>query len=269
MADENKDEEVGTSETTTSTESTTTTQREYTPVEERAMAQGWVPEDQYTGHGKWRSAEDFLDRGELFAKIDEQNRRLRAQDETVTQFKKHLERVRKTEYNRARAELLAEKRNALVEGNADAVVEVDEKIASLKQEFAYEEAIAARPVPQPPQQDPVITVWMNRNPWYNEDRAMKAFADALGNDLASKGMRDPTQILTEIERQTKKEFAHKFVNQNRGKPGAVEGASGKGSGPRDSFQLTDEETRVMNRFVKSGLMTKEEYIADIKADRGV
>jgi hypothetical protein len=54
--------------------STVNTTVEYSDTEKKAMAQGWVPEDQYEGTGKWRSAEEFLDRGELFAKIDEQNR---------------------------------------------------------------------------------------------------------------------------------------------------------------------------------------------------
>jgi hypothetical protein len=245
------------------------TQHEYSDVEQRAMAQGWVPEDQYTGHGKWRSADDFLDRGELFAKIDEQNRRLKTQEETAQQFKKHLERVRKTEYNRALATLRAEKKSALIEGDADAVVDVDEKIETLKAEFQQEEQAAARQVPQEAPPNPVILAWMNRNPWYNTERAMKIFADEVGTELAAKGMLNPKEILDEVERRTKKEFAHKFTNPNRSKAGAVEGGGGKGSTQRDSFQLTDEETRAMNRFVKAGLMTKEEYIADIRADRGV
>ena len=67
----------------------------------------------------------------------------------------------------------------------------------------------------------------------------------------------------------KEEFSHKFQNPNRAKPAAVESGSAKGSGQKkDNFQLTDEETRVMNRFVKAGVMTKDEYIAEIKASRG-
>jgi hypothetical protein len=240
---------------------------EYSDVEKQAMAQGWVPEDQYAGHGKWRSAEDFLDRGELFAKIDENKRRYQALEQTTTDLKRHLERVRKTEYNRALETLRAERKAALAEGDAEAVVQAEDKIDNLKSEFVQEQQQAAQQAQQA-LPNPVFVAWAQRNTWYETDKAMKVYADQIGHELALQGY-PPKAILDEVEKRTKKEFQHKFVNPNRAKATEVEGGGSRGSQPKETFKLTEEETRVMNRFVKAGVLTKEEYIADLKAERGV
>ncbi len=262
MANENV--EVITEEGAIPEVKTEVTQPEYTEVEQQAMEQGWVPQDQFAGHGKWRPAEEFLDRGELFAKIDEQKRRLQSVEGTAQELKKHLEKVRKTEYQRALDTLRAEKKAALNEGDADAVVTIDDKIADLREE--QKQADTPQSVQRTQEPNPAFVVWVNKNPWYNTDRAMKAYADTIATDLAVKGL-TPTELLVEVERQTKKEFAHKFNNPNRSKPGAVESGGSKGATKTDSFELSDAEKRVMEKFVKSGLMTREEYVADIRADR--
>lgn len=247
-------------------------EHQYSDAEQQAMAQGWVPQEEWTGTGKWRSAEDFLDRGELFAKIEDQGRQLKGMKAQTQALATHLELVRKTEYNRALAQLRAEKKTALAEGDADAVVDVEERIEAAKAEFTEAEIkhqMQARQADASTQYNPLLQVWVNRNPWYNTDKAMRIYADQIGHELAAQGLVNPQEILVEVERRTKKEFAERFNNPNRNKPGAVEAGGNKGGQGKDSFQLTDEETRVMNRFIKAGLLTKEQYIADIKADRGV
>ena len=264
MAEENT--EVNTSNTEV-TESTNTQAQapQYTEAEQRALAQGWVPQDQYQGNGKWRPAEEFLDRGELFAKIDEQNRRLKATESTQVELKRHLERVRKTEYQRALDTLRAEKKSALVDGDAEAVVQIDDRIAELREEQKQAEQQPIVQVQEGP--NPAFVVWLNRNQWYTQDRAMKVYADNIAEELAIKGL-SPVQLLVEVEKHTRKEFAHKFQNPNRSKPGSVEVGGSKGATKNDNFELSDAEKQVMNKFVRAGVMTKEEYIADIKAERG-
>jgi hypothetical protein len=95
---------------------------------------------------------------------------------------------------------------------------------------------------------------------------MRAYADQVGIEAGSKGM-SPSDVLAEVEREVKKEFADKFTNPRRASAAAVEGSTNKGSGKRDSFQMSDEERRVMQRFVKSGALTEEQYIADLKKTR--
>lgn len=246
---------------------------EYTEAEQKALAQGWVPQDKYTGSGKWRDAEEFLDRGELFAKIDEQSRKLKNTESTLEELKKHYRKVAETEYQRALKDLKAQKKDALMEGDADRVIEIDEQMDTAKTEAAQAlrqiDLNLERQQQAPP--NPHFVAWVNRNQWYNNERAMKVVADQIGEDLAKAGMHNPTEILNEVERRIKKEFSHKFVNPNRKAPGSVEGSSARNGGSKgnDSFTLTPEETQVMNKLVRHKVMTKEEYISDIKAERGV
>ena len=252
--------------TTTEPQEPAQAERQYTEVEQQALEQGWVPEDQYKGPGKWRTAEDFLDRGEFFKKIEAQNNKLKTYEQTINELKKHYANVQKTEYERALATLKAEKKAALVEGDPDAVVDIDDKIAALREEQRNLETQPAQ-VQVDTTPNPTFIAWVGRNPWYNHNRAMKVFADEVGNKLALAGA-SPTEILGEVERRVKKEFPEQFTNPNREKPGSVESGGSKGSQAKSNFQLTDEETRVMNRFVRAGILTKEQYIADIKASRG-
>lgn len=261
----------GTSTETTATTGTEATpapvEREYSDVEQKALTQGWVPEDQYEGTGKWRDAEEFLDRGELFQKIDEQNRRIKSAEQTAQALKKHLEQVRKNEYQRALNSLKADKKTALTEGDADKVIEIDEAIANTRAKAAQEE-VQAQQANTETVPNPQFLVWVNKNSWYSTDKAMKVYADSVGDELVYGGMNNPAEVLAEVERRVKKEFAHKFNNPNRTKPGTVEGGSNKGTQSKDTFQLNDDERRVMNKFIKAGLMTEKEYIADLKAERG-
>jgi hypothetical protein len=272
MADTEQKEEG--SEGVVNTEATSTeegggaSQPQYTEVEQRAMAQGWVPEDQYEGAGKWRDAEQFLDRGELFSKIDDLKRRNISLEGTVQEVKRHYQKIAAGEYQRALANLRSAKKEALDEGDSEKVVQIDEAISNTKVAASQEMARLNAPAQMPAAQDPVFMVWENRNPWYSQDRAMKIYADTVAEELVHRGMNNPTQLLAETERRVKSEFSHKFNNPNRAKPGTVEGGGSRGTGTKDTFQLTPEETQVMNKFVKHKVMTKDEYIKEIKAQRG-
>jgi hypothetical protein len=243
-------------------------QKEYSEAEKLAIEQGWVPEDQWDGRGKWRSAEDFLERGEIFSKMDSHKRRADRLEQTVEDMKKHLHKIRDIEFKRAMDHLKAQKRDALTEGDADRVMQIDEAIEQTRAE-AHKAAFESQQQRQEAEPDPYFTSWANRNSWYNTERAMKLYADEVGAKLSNAGERDPKKILQEVERQVKKEFSHKFNNPNRERASTVEGGNSKGNrSTKESFQLSAEETQVMNRFVKAGVMSKEQYIAEIKASRG-
>jgi hypothetical protein len=266
VADENNTEVVGQEAIEQQTQ-----EPQFSDVEKRAMEQGWVPEDQWEGQGKWRPADEFLDRGELFGKIDEQRRAIKSLESTQTALKQHLELVRKNEYARALSELKAERKEALADGDADAVVTAEDKIERLRVQAAQEAAVAAQNA-QTAQSDqannPLLTQFMARNPWYGNDKVMKIFADEQGHKLAMSGLTDHRELLLEIERRVKREFPDKFTNPNRSKASAVDGGGIRSSGKKDSFELTDVETQMMKRLVRAiPGFTEAQYIADIKAAR--
>lgn len=237
-----------------------------TAVEVKAMDEGWVPQDQWEGDPDlWRPAKEFVDRGELFKKIDDQNRTVKELKRALDDMKKHHSQVRETEYAKALTALKEQKQTALEDGNAAQVIKLDDQIDLVKDEqkaLKAEPAVSAETSPSPE-----FTNWTNRNKWYDTSQPMRAYADALGRELAYGGM-EPSKVLAEVERQVKQEFPNKFTNPNRDKPGVVEGSSSKGGKANESFALSDEERRVMQRFVRSGVMTEAEYIKDLKSVRG-
>lgn len=251
------------------TESTDEVKQEVqlSPIEQKAREEGWVPKEEWEGNpDEWRPAKEFVDRGELFKKIEDQNRTIKQFKATLDAMSKHHAQVREVEYKRALETLKAQKKEALVEGDADAVIDLDEKIALVREE--QRELKEAPPVAVEPVGNPVLDRWQDRNSWYGSDRAMTAFTDALGRELHAKGV-SLTDALAEIDKQVKVEFAHKFRNPNKDKPGMVESSSNRGGKNADSFELSEEERQVMHKLVKSGVMTKEEYIRDLKAIKGV
>lgn len=237
---------------------------EPTAVEKQAMEQGWVPKDQWTGEGKWRDADDFLDRGELFGKIDHQKRELKALREAQADFKKHLESVKVTEYKRALADLKAQKKEALREGDADAVIELDDQMEEIREAEFTARANASR-APQPnPEERAEFVNWTSRNSWYQTDTKMRDFADTYGIGLHAKGF-SQSEVLRGVEAAVKEKFASKFSNPNRERASAVEGAgSGGSAASKDKFVLNDDEKRMMKRIVATGAITEEKYIADLK-----
>lgn len=235
-------------------------------LEIRASEQGWVPEDEWAGDpNDWRPAKEFLDRGELFKKIDEQKRELRQLKQTMDEFGKHHARVRESEFQRAVESLKAQKKDALEQGDAAAVIEIDEKIAETRE--TAREAKALRPAPQQVGPNPDFVQWQQRNTWYGTDRAMKAVADEVARDLVSRGEAEPTRILKEVDREIRKAFPAKFENPARQRADAVEGTSKPVRTPKDDFHITDDERRIMTRVVATGVITREKYIEELKATR--
>lgn len=240
----------------------TTKEPQLTAVEQKAAEQGWVPQDEWDGDPEqWRPAKEFLDRGELFKKIEDQNRTIKEFKRALDDLKGHHARTRETEYARALVALKEQKIAALEEGDAATVIKLDDQIDLVKDEQSKLKQAAVEPQEQI---NPEFTNWVDKNKWYETSQPMRAYADALGRDLAYKGM-SPAEVLKEVERQVRDEFPQKFRNSNRDKPGAVEGSTNKGGREGNtSISLSDEERRVMQRFVRTGVMTEKEYMDELK-----
>jgi hypothetical protein len=248
-------------------------QNEPSPVEIEARASGWVPKEEFHGDEyKWVDAGEFVRRAPLFQKIDLQTRELKELKKGLEALKQHHAQVRDTEYKRALEDLKAAKKDAFIEGDADKIVEIDDKLEAVKdaqRKFAAEQATEAVRATDPEVIHPEFAAWTRRNTWYETSKPMKAFADALGIELRASGM-SPSDVLKQVESQVKEEFPQKFRNPNRDKAPAVEGTS-KGGGKSQASgeaSLSDDERRIMNSIVRTGAMTKEQYIAELKKVKG-
>jgi hypothetical protein len=233
-----------------------------TPTQEEALSQGWVPKNEFEGdEEKWVDAGEFLRRGELFRKIESQSKELKDVRKALAELSKHNAKIREVEYQRALDSLKAEKKTALAEGDTDRVVDLDDKIDLVKTQQRADSQQQA--IPQ--EIHPELAAWINRNGWYSTTQSMRAWADGRGNELSAEG-KSPTEVLKILEQEVKTRFSDKFHNPNRDRASAVEtGRPRNGRSADPEFELSDVEKQVMNTLIRSGAITKEKYIADLKA----
>lgn len=241
-------------------------QHQETPDEIQARSQGWVSKEEWTGDpDKWKPAKEFNERGELFGKIDSMGKELKETKKALKMLQEHHTKVKETEYNRAITELRALQKKHLEEGNSDGYLETTELLTDLKAEQKARE-VAAEVVPNQP--DPRFVEWVNKNGWYSQNAEMRQYADAvgLGYAQANPGV-EPEDVLKYVTEQVRGRFRERFINPNRQKPSTVEG-SNTGQPRKETFELTDDEKKVMHTFVRAGVMSKEEYINEVKKLRG-
>lgn len=235
-------------------------------VEDSAREQGWRPKEEWTGDpSKWVSAETFVAKGELIAKIESLGRKLKDTEKTMAMFKDHHAKVKETEFKNAVAFLKQQKKEAYESGDVDKIIEIDDRIADVREtQKKQQEAIK-----QEAASNPDFDEWVSENNWYNKDTEMRTDADTVGAAYKRNNPEKSAQeILDYVTKKIKQMHPDKFQNQARNKPSAVEGSTGRQAASRDAFLLSDEEKKVMNTFIRQGIMTKDEYIAEIKKVRG-
>lgn len=244
-------------------------QLKLSPTQERALAQGWRPKDQWEGdEDEFIDAAEFVRRGELFSKIDSQSKELKDVKRALNELGKMHAKVSEVEYKRALDSLKAQKKQAMMEGDFDQVSDIEERIDLVKEQSR----IPVAPIinEQPAASNAEFESWKSKNNWYGNDKGLTKYADARGVALAKEGY-SPSDVLRAVEREVKEEFKEKFSNPNRNRAGAVEGSGVRpgGKGALDSYELTPQERQVMNTLVRQGVLTKEQYIKDLKAVKGI
>lgn len=243
---------------------------QYTEQEQQAMLLGWKPEDQFEGDkSQFRSAREFLERGEMIGKI----RALSKQNSEITRAIQHMSaqqaKMYDNGYKAALADLKAEKKAALAEGDLVKAEEVQEKIDDLKER---------RPNPQVPQineVDPDHEAWVSRNLWYVENKVLHNFADELAKEYVrvNQGRVTADDVRNYVEETVKKEFAHRFGGSKVVAAPSPDGAgrqSGKpGSGSNQlsalKAQMSESDLGIMKTIMKTTGMTEKEYLQQYQA----
>lgn len=218
---------------------------------------------------KWVPADEFNRRGELFGKIDSVSRDLRDTKKALRMLQDHHSKVKETEYNRALMTLKSQKKTALESGDAETVMRVDDQIMDMK---AAQVIATTRERESAGQVDPRFLDWVSKNSWYAQDEEMKIFADEIGiAHSKSHPDKDAEDVLKYVDSRIRRAYPDKFTNPNRSKPNAVAGreAQAGNKAAKDDYQLSEDERKVMMTFVNEGIMTKDQYINDLKAIKGV
>jgi len=240
----------------------------YSDNELRAMELGWKPKDKFEGsEDDWRSAKDFLERGEMIGKIRSQSKQLASVEQALKYISTQNVKMYSKGYDNAMTELKHQKRQALADGDHVAADVIAEKIEDLKVEGRAAVNAAAAPARSITSEDPEHAEWLSRNQWYNNP-VMREFADALAVGLINdqKGQISAQQVRDFVSKTVREEFSHRFKQPATSAPNP----DGEGRGTRNSSgesrlskiksSMSDDEARIMKTMIKSAGMTEAEYL---------
>ena len=186
-------------------------------------------------------------------------------------FQKEAFERRTAEYEIQIAELKSRKREAIAEGNGDAVVDIDDQIDSLKeaQREAKAEAKAQASAPPPAEvsipDDPDLQSWLSRNTWFGPDEEMTNVANGLGSTVRKQFPHlSGRDFLDKLDDKIKEYFPHKFGGA-KAKGSAVDSSGsvrGGSSSTKKSYEnLPADAKEACDRFIANGwIKSKQEYV---------
>lgn len=237
---------------------------QYSEDESKAIEQGWRPKEEFEGDpSEFRSAKEFLERGEIFKQIHTLKRQNKVLQDGQVAMRQHYDRVAQDSYKKAMEDLRAERKEALREGDAEKVDIIEEKIEKVQ-------ATKPAPVQTPQGPNPAFVEWVEKNSWYETDEDLHDFADAQAIIFLNKNPgSSPDSVFKHVEKKIKDTFASKFQGK-RAAPDPVTRVEGRDK-PRsrvDNMELSEDEAKAMRSLVKAGHMTEAEYRADLKKIRG-
>ena len=252
-------------------------------AEKEARLMGWVPKEEFRDGDHWVDAEAFVKRGKeinpilrknnetLLKKLEESQREIvevKKVAKEFEKFQKDMSERKVQELEHQLRELKEQKKTAIKESDGEAVIAIDDAIDAIKQEQLdakapkKEEPKAAEPV----QLDPIVTTWMEENEWFTTDQKMSRVADAIAAELSQS---NPTlkgkAFFDKLDEELQEVMPEKYKKKTRSSPveGNTSPASRSGSGKKHSYEsLPSDAKEACNRFVKAGLMTREQYLAD-------
>ena len=225
-----------------------------TEIEQEAMSHGWKPDG---AEGKRTlTAEEFMDRQPLYDEIHSLKRQTRKLQEGVSALTKHQDHVRKQEREKTIQELKQKKVEAMDAGDNALVVDLEDQIQDTKAE--------AKVVEEPSNDD--FEEWIDNNTWYNQDSAMKSYADTMGKGYSSLHPEKPlADVYAYVTQEVKARYPDKFAGSKRGRQAPVEGASkGRKVGKQPKYSTKDlpEDARdIMKTVVRMTKgMSEQDYV---------
>lgn len=248
---------------------------------EKASKDGWRPLEEWKGDlADWVDAKEFNGRKSLFEKIGSLKSELQSQrrsfDTDMGAIKQYVQQMSKIEYEKALKDLKSERRDAITERDVDTVEAIDKQIAAVEQQRVV---LPQTPAPGVQDSQRKFAEWQQKNDWYTKDQDLKNEADSLGIGYGTKNPHaTPEQVFEYVEKTIKKIFPEKF-NPTEGKQTMTErktaanveaGGTSRNtelSQKGDKFteaDLSSDQARIMGALVKRGVVTKEQYLSQIK-----
>ncbi len=245
---------------------------EQAEVENRARATGWISKEEFDADPnnqgkKWRPADEYLERGELFNTLKSLRTELGSMKKDFNLLSQHHKEMADVEYKRALATLKAQRAEAAEEGDTKTVVDISDQIDELKANREQQQLIQS----QQPQVDPLYFKWVEDNPKYLSDPEFKAYADSLAHSFLTQNPGRPfAELLAYVNPKIKERYSPAM--QKPAVPAVESGTNGSAVKKGSKFtkaDLTDEEREVMRVFVQRKVLTEQQYIDEIAKKRGV
>lgn len=254
-------------------------------AETRARVMGWKPKEQFKGDpDKWVPADEFLDRGiaspaimaerlafmgDRLARQERDNQHLSGRfDEaigTINTMTTMLRTSEKRQYDRAKAELEAQREKAVEVGDTATFRRLDTEVRELEKAAPVTMAPPSAATPTNGRaasaDNPAVQAFYRRNPWYSKDPVLTQEADIIHTGLVN-ARPDMTveQNLAEVERRLRTYFPDRFQgaaapngaaalteNPRREEPGAVSPAAAQApmrrQAARRSFATMPQESK--------------------------
>ena len=216
-------------------------------VDARAKAMGHSSKEDWRGNPEdWVDAKTFLERADSVMPIlRERNKKLEAKLAQVEDRQNKL--VKQLLEKEVRA-IKAQQKEAVKQGDEEEFERADKALADLekqKQEVGTQK------------EDPVFAQWQEDNPWYTSDFEKHDFANRYAEFLNGTGVYGK-EMLDKVAAEVKSKFNK---NPRRDKPSdAQQGGQQPRKAGRSYHDLPSDAKAACDRFVKQGVMTKDEYI---------
>lgn len=172
-------------------------------VEVQARGKGWRPKEEYEGDpSDWVDADEFVKREPLYKAIHKANRETKRIKQQNDHIKKMLKDVQENAKKQALSELQKAYAQAAENNDVKTAVETHSKIVQLEKQDETELKDDA---------NVIFEEWVEANSWYNEDKALRREATALGYGLNAADPDMPMEELyAEVERLIKERHPDKF-----------------------------------------------------------
>jgi hypothetical protein len=230
-----------------------------TEVEKQAMELGWKPKEQFEGdEGDFRSAKDFIERGEMIGKIRSTSQQLKKVEDALRHIASQNKAVYAKGYDQAINDLKAQRREALADGDLVKADDLQEKIEETKELKVRAVSETGRPVEELGQTNPKHEEWLARNPWY-ENKVMRKFADALA--ISEDDVRH--YVATTVREQFPQHFGNRVVaapNPDSEGRSTQSRSTGSDASSKIRSQMSEEERGIMKTMIRATGMTEKEYL---------
>ena len=257
---------------------------ELSPAEEKAMASGWRPEEDWEGDtDDWIDAKTFNRNGEFMSRIQHQTKQMASQASELETLKagmkslgEHNKKIAEQEYKNAIASLKKERVSAREEDDHIAVDEINDKIDDLKETKREMDSSPSEEMHEAAQDvapNPAFVEWSSKNDWYQNDVGLRGAADAVGMEYADSNPGAPIEdVLQYVSKKMKEEFPSKFGNVRQSSPSSVTEPSGVSKRGKKSKHtpkdLNDEQRQFAKMFVETGAFENEQEYVDSLAKSG-